>query len=679
LLPERIRPVVLVASKLYHALQDEVRKRDYNVFQERVRVPAKTKIKMAAKYVGLKLTMKMVAAELALVTVFWLDSMSTPFCLLFGVWQFCEHFSWPGLTYAGFHVIFTLPAMALSIVLARQTARDVAPTYFKVACAVTAVLCAVATFWTSPWDNYLVKAGVWDYPEVGHVMGVIGYVPIEEYAFFTIQTVFVCMVWIWQGQCKIIPHFRKAGPSRVLGLTGLAALFASSLWMLTTERAFYLGTIIAWSTPVLAVQWAFGADALAAQRSAWMPPLIYAVTYLCLIDRWAIRNGCWSINMKTSLPRVDWLPVEEAYFFLASSTMCIWGLQLAMNVFTLDCGFAIAVRRVVYWARKEEASVAFQWTPARLHLSVFALLVAASLLFLRDVSVHTQVYLMIIPSLMVGLPFGKVSMVVADWLQIQGVQLYAGAALIVVFTWYTCPTLALFVTTAGAMYHFGTADTQGRPGNVPGIDLVARGGMMLLAVRYQPEAVSWLVTQLLSGSPFAAVRAMSSLTTLHLACVLASIAIHMMRCHKAHHVEFLLEQLLLTATFLWLPPLVSFTLYLNAFYTPRQLLLASRLSAVKGSLGQLWQHKSTIGGIAVCLMLALVSCAHFFGTPSDYPAARAQKPDANLGAFLKLAFVVLSAVSTPSMLLMSIRLSRSNGFPATSRVDLLPGPVMAAV
>merc|ERR1719265_1692326 len=105
--------------------------------------------------------------------------MSTPFCLLFGVWQFCEHFSWPGLTYAGFHGIFTLPALALSMCLARQTARDVSPTYFKVACAVTAVLCAVATIWTSPWDNYLVKLGVWDYPEVGHVIGVLGYVPIE--------------------------------------------------------------------------------------------------------------------------------------------------------------------------------------------------------------------------------------------------------------------------------------------------------------------------------------------------------------------------------------------------------------------------------------------------------------------------------------------------------------------
>jgi hypothetical protein len=172
---------------------------------------------------------------------------------------------------------------------------------------------------------------------------------------------------------------------------------------------------------------------------------------------------------------------------------------------------------------------------------------------------------------------------------------------------------------------------------------------------------------------------MSALTTIHLVCVLASIGIHMMRCHKAHHVELLLEQLLLTATFFWLPPLVSFTLYLNAFYTPRQLLLASRLSAVKGSLFQFWQHRSTIAGIAVCLMLTAASVAHFFGTHSGDLAAQLQKPDANLGAFLKVAFVALSAVSTPSMFLMSMRLSRSSGFPATGRVDLLADPIMGAV
>jgi phytoene synthase len=679
LLPDRIRPVVLVAAKLYQAVQDEVRARNYDVFQERIRVPAKKKIKMAAKYVGLKLTMKMVAAELLLVTVFGLDSISTPFCLLFAVWQFCEHFSWPGLTYAGFHVLFTLPALALVIFLARQTARDISPTYFKKACTVAGVLCVVATVWTTPWDNYLVKVGVWDYPEVGHVLGVIGYVPLEEYAFFSIQTFFVCMVWVWQGQCKIIPHFRKVGPYRAMGLAGLAALFAASLWMLTMDRSFYLGMIIAWSTPVLAIQWAFGADALMAQRSAWMPPLFYAWLYLCLVDRWAIKNGCWNISFKSSLPRVDWLPVEEAYFFLATSTMCMWGLQLAMNVLTLDCGFDLAVRRVVWWARKAEPSVAFQWTPERLHLGVFAFVAAISLLFLRDVSLQMQVYLMIIPSIMVGLPFGKASMVVADWLQVQGPQLYTGIALLVVLSWWACPTLALFVTTGCAMYHFGIADTKSRPGTVPYVDFVARGGMLMLAVKCHPDAVCWLVTQLLGGPPFAAVRAMSAFTTVHLFCVVASIAIHMLKCHKPHHAQLLLEQLVLTAAFFGLPPLVSFTLYFNAFYTPRQLLLASGLSAVQGSLASVWHHRRTlVATLAISLLFAVLSFSHH-STHSQSLAAHFQQADPNLGSFLKLAFVALSAVSTPSMVLMSMRLSRSSINPTKGKSVLLADPIAMAV
>merc|ERR1712188_75189 len=118
-----------------------------------------------------------------------------------------------------------------------------------------------------------------------------------------------------------------------------------------------------------------------AQTDAWTSPLAYAWIYLCLVDRWAIKNGCWSIKMQTSLPRVDWLPLEEAIFFLCTSTMCIWGLQLAMNVFTLDCGQVVAVQRVMKWARKVESPKPFQWTPARLRLLSFSIIAAAALVF----------------------------------------------------------------------------------------------------------------------------------------------------------------------------------------------------------------------------------------------------------------------------------------------------------
>ena len=44
LLPENVRPVVLLASRLYQRIQDEVRARDYDVFNVYIRVPSKQKL-----------------------------------------------------------------------------------------------------------------------------------------------------------------------------------------------------------------------------------------------------------------------------------------------------------------------------------------------------------------------------------------------------------------------------------------------------------------------------------------------------------------------------------------------------------------------------------------------------------------------------------------------------------
>lgn len=218
------------------------------------------------------------------------------------------------------------------------------------------------------------------------------------------------------------------------------------------------------------------------------------------------------------------------------------------------------------------------------------------------------------------------------------------------------------------MLQFGHADTKNQPGKVPFIDFVARAGMMLLAARWQPEASSWIVTQLVGGSPVAAMQFLAAFTPFHAVCLIMSIVIHSMKCHKAHHMEFLLEQLLLTAIFLFLPPLLSFTIYFNAFYTPRLLLHASRLSAVRSSLAQLWKRKgSALGGTFVLLMIAAVIVTLFFQKSSDAAFTEGNRSNGRAGTFLKVTFVSLSVVSTPHMLLMSMYLHRSIVSTSTSK------------
>ncbi len=47
----------------------------------------------------------------------------------------------------------------------------------------------VALIYTTPWDNYLVATRVWSYNPARVWNIVLGYVPLEEYLFFVLQTI----------------------------------------------------------------------------------------------------------------------------------------------------------------------------------------------------------------------------------------------------------------------------------------------------------------------------------------------------------------------------------------------------------------------------------------------------------------------------------------------------------
>jgi lycopene cyclase domain-containing protein len=84
------------------------------------------------------------------------------------------------VTYAAFLALFLLPPIAVLAVVRRPGRR------LLLALGVTALLAVV---YTGPWDAAIIAAGVWSYPP-GRVIGpAIGGVPIEEYAFFVLQTV----------------------------------------------------------------------------------------------------------------------------------------------------------------------------------------------------------------------------------------------------------------------------------------------------------------------------------------------------------------------------------------------------------------------------------------------------------------------------------------------------------
>jgi lycopene cyclase domain-containing protein len=58
----------------------------------------------------------------------------------------------------------------------------------------------IAIAYTTPWDNYLVASGVWYYNPALVLKVTLGWVPIEEYLFFVLQTFLTGLValWLWR-------------------------------------------------------------------------------------------------------------------------------------------------------------------------------------------------------------------------------------------------------------------------------------------------------------------------------------------------------------------------------------------------------------------------------------------------------------------------------------------------
>jgi lycopene cyclase domain-containing protein len=232
------------------------------------------------------------------------------------------------MTYLQFLILFVVfPAGLLALRYPR-----LAPTYpgARPYLYIPAIA-VIAVAYTTPWDNYLVKSGVWWYAD-GAVLGTIGYVPIEEYLFFLFQPVLSGLVFY-----HAVQRIGKGGNNlplflRVLVPVVLAAGLLAGLMALRTSPGRYLGLILTWSVPILAIQWVVGSRILRRMsRPVWFAVAISSA-YLWLADGFAINTGIWTISEQYTL---GWslfgLPIEEAVFFFVTNIMVVQGLALFLE------------------------------------------------------------------------------------------------------------------------------------------------------------------------------------------------------------------------------------------------------------------------------------------------------------------------------------------------------------
>jgi lycopene beta-cyclase len=244
------------------------------------------------------------------------------------------------MTYFGFLAIFIgIPLLLLTalLVVARRQNRPLPdrftgwPDWLAVA-----TLIVIAVIYTTPWDNYLVATGVWWYdPDL--VTGIIwGWVPIEEYTFFVVQTL-LGGLWLlvlfryWppaQSYAPLAGRWRVGATAVILLIWLVSVVLLISGW----QPGTYLGLELVWALPPIAVQLAFGADILWRYRRYVLSSITILTLYLSATDALAISSGTWTIDPQQSLGIYlgSILPIEEFIFFLLTSTLVICGITLLL-------------------------------------------------------------------------------------------------------------------------------------------------------------------------------------------------------------------------------------------------------------------------------------------------------------------------------------------------------------
>ncbi|QSG03786.1 Lycopene cyclase family protein [Natranaeroarchaeum sulfidigenes] len=226
-----------------------------------------------------------------------------------------------------FHLVFILPPL---LVLGWFAWRRDDASWGRAPLSGLAIMLFLAVVYTTPWTNVMIPRGVWWYGD-GAVLGTIWYTPIEEYLFFILQPILTAF-WLFQfltveDRSLLIPLSH-----RLAGAAGGLAICVLGYFLMGTTSTFYLGSLLFWAGPILAIQWAFGITYLIKEVPRLLAvALVVPTLYLWTVDRIAIGLGIWSISETHTIGlSLLGLPVEEALFFFLTNVFLVQGIVLYM-------------------------------------------------------------------------------------------------------------------------------------------------------------------------------------------------------------------------------------------------------------------------------------------------------------------------------------------------------------
>jgi len=236
------------------------------------------------------------------------------------------------MTYFSFLLLFLIPPLIILAFFAKRKG------FQRLAWLAIGAHILIAVTYTTPWDNYLVATSVWWYdPKL--VTGLtLGYVPIEEYTFFVLQTLMSGMWIVFLLQNQASRQSVGTDPWPRNNLLGVMALWAAWLvsfmaLILAWQPATYLGLILVWALPPIMLQVAFGGDLLVKNARTILLGVLVPTVYLSVADTLAIGFGTWTINPQKTLGILfpGGLPLEEAIFFLMTNILIVFGITLILE------------------------------------------------------------------------------------------------------------------------------------------------------------------------------------------------------------------------------------------------------------------------------------------------------------------------------------------------------------
>ncbi len=225
------------------------------------------------------------------------------------------------MNYIKFHLLFNAPVAVVLLFLPPGPAVVNLP-------ALGAVLAIVMVF-TIPWDNYAAACGIWGFPTGKYALR-IGYLPVEEYLFFVLQTLVVVLLTarlhpVLSNEPSLHDlRLDRSGFVVSAAIALCAIVLVGVLWgrrFGRDTRWHYAWHLLYWFGAVLVFQWVLAWPLYLDRLSLLAVVTIAAGTYYSLADFVAIRAGVWTFDDRqvSGLRLGGKMPWEEAAFFYLTS------------------------------------------------------------------------------------------------------------------------------------------------------------------------------------------------------------------------------------------------------------------------------------------------------------------------------------------------------------------------